>query len=185
MSRIGKLPIQIPDNLQVEIKGGQITIKSANAQLSQEIETDLIAVKFDAEAKQVIVERKDDTKQAKSFHGLYRSLINNMVIGLSKGYKKVLEVHGVGYKVKISGNKLELALGFSHPVFFEVPEQIKVSSEKSKIPNIILESYDKQLVGEVAAKIRAFKKPEPYKGKGIRYNDEVVRRKAGKTAAKA
>ncbi len=185
MSRIGKLPIPVPSSLQVEIKNGIVTIKNSAAQLSQAIETDLIAVKFDTEAKQIIIERKDDSKEAKSFHGLYRSLLNNMVIGLDKGYKKILEIHGVGYRVKISGNKLDLSLGFSHPVIYEVPKEITVSSEKSKIPNIILESYDKQLLGEVAAKIRSFRKPEPYKGKGIRYHDEVVRRKAGKTAAKA
>ncbi len=184
MSRIGKIPINMPDSLQVEIKDGLVCIKNSSAQLTQAIQTDLITIKHDAENKQIVVSRKDDSKEAKAFQGLYRSLIANMVTGLTTGYKKVLEIHGVGYRVNISGNKLDLSLGFSHPVIYNVPKDITVSSEKSKIPNIILESFDKQLLGQVSSEIRALRKPEPYKGKGIRYQDEVVRRKAGKTAAK-
>lgn len=184
MSRIGKLPVQIPSSIQVEIKDGVVTLKNSSNSLSQEIKTDLVTVKFDAENNKIVLERKDDSKEAKSFQGLYRSLIANMAEGLDKGFKKTLEIHGVGYRVNITGNKLDLSLGFSHPVVYNVPKEIKVSTDKGKVPVIILESHDKQLLGQVAAEIRSIRKPEPYKGKGVRYSDEVVRRKAGKTAGK-
>lgn len=183
MSRIGKLPVSIPAGVTVEMKDHIVTVKGAKGELKQEIDPS-IEVKIEDGA--ISFERQNDEKQTRAFHGLYRSLINNMVIGVSTGYKKELELVGVGYRVSNKGNLLELSLGFIHPIFFGLPEEIKVEtkSERNKNPLIILESCDKQLLGHVCSKIRSFRKPEPYKGKGIKFVGEVIRRKSGKSAAK-
>ena len=184
MSRIGKAPINIPAGVEITVsKGNMVTVKGKNATLTQQIDADL-SVKI--EDGILTVERPTEQKRHKAVHGLYRSLIANMVEGVSNGYKKELELVGVGYRANNQGQLLELTLGYSHPIFFAIPEEVKVTtvSERGSNPKVILESADKELIGEVAAKIRAFRKPEPYKGKGIRFVGEIVRRKAGKTAAK-
>ena len=184
MSRIGKAPIPLADGVSFTIDNSNVVkVKGPKGELVQDVHPD-IRVKEDN--GQIIVERPTDQKRHKSMHGLYRSLINNMVIGVSRGYVLELELVGVGYRVNNTGNLLELSLGYSHPVYFVVPEEIKVESimEKGKNPRVRLEGIDKQLIGQVAAKIRSFRKPEPYKGKGIRFVGEQIRRKAGKTAAK-
>ncbi len=184
MSRIGKAPIELASGVQIEVsKGNLVKVKGPKGELFQQIDPDL-TVKV--ENNNILIERPTDQKRHRSIHGLYRSLINNMVIGVSTGYKKELELVGVGYRVNNTGNLLEITVGYSHPIYFYIPDEIKVSTlmEKGKNPSITLEGIDKQLIGQVAAKIRAFRKPEPYKGKGIKYSDEIVRRKAGKTAKK-
>ncbi|HMQ07121.1 MAG TPA: 50S ribosomal protein L6 [Saprospiraceae bacterium] len=184
MSRIGKAPIELASGVQIEVsKGNLVKVKGPKGELYQQIDPDL-TVKV--EDNNIVVERPTDQKRHRSIHGLYRSLINNMVIGVSTGYKKELELVGVGYRVNNTGNLLEITVGYSHPIYFYIPDEIKVSTlmEKGKNPSIILEGIDKQLIGQVAAKIRSFRKPEPYKGKGIKYSDEIIRRKAGKTAKK-
>lgn len=184
MSRIGKNPISIPAGVNIDVsKGNLVTVKGPNGELQQQIDPDL---GFDQEDGTLTLTRPSDSKRHRSVHGLYRTLIHNMVVGVTDGYEIVLEVIGVGYRVENKGNLLILTLGFSHPIYFYVPEEVKVEAimEKGKAPTIKLKSNDKQLVGQIAAKIRAFRKPEPYKGKGIRFQGEEIRRKAGKTAAK-
>ena len=182
MSRIGKAPISILDGVTVSVdKSNTVTVKGPKGELSENIDPDLIIKQEDGV---LTVERPTEQKRHKAMHGLSRALIYNMVVGVTEGYKKQLELQGVGYRVSNTGNFLELTLGYSHPIYFVVPGEIKVETvtEKGKSPTIILESIDKQLIGQVCAKIRSFRKPEPYKGKGIRFAGEQIRRKAGKTA---
>jgi large subunit ribosomal protein L6 len=180
MSRIGKNPIAIPAGVTVEVSDVIVTVKGKLGQLIQSYAD--VAVKV--EGDQVLVERSSDSKDQRSKHGLYRSLINNMIIGVSTGFTKELELVGVGYRASNQGQKLDLALGFSHNIILEVAPEVKLEtiSEKGKNPIVKLTSFDKQLVGQVAAKIRGFRKPEPYKGKGVKFVGEVLRRKAGKSA---
>jgi large subunit ribosomal protein L6 len=180
MSRIGKLPITLPQKVDVTVAGdNMVTVKGPKGELKQLIEP---GIKIKVDGQQLIVERENDDIRSK--HGLYRSLIANMVVGVSEGYKITQELIGVGYKADAQNNILELALGYSHNFFMEMPKEVMVTTvnERSKPPTIILESIDKQLIGQVAAKIRSLRKPEPYKGKGIRFKDEVIRKKAGKSA---
>lgn len=181
MSRIGNAPITIPDGAEVKIDGNTITVKGAKGELSQHIED---AFSVSIEDGVLKIERSSEEKDHKAKHGLYRALINNMVEGVTNGYKTQQELVGVGYRATASGQKLQLTLGFSHNIVLELPTEIKVSAEaqKGKNPIITLESADKQLIGQVAAKIRSLRKPEPYKGKGIRFVGEHIRRKAGKAA---
>jgi len=181
MSRIGKNPIAIPAGVTVEVKDAVVTVKGKLGQLTQKY-TDNVTVKV--EGDQVLVERAADSKQERAQHGLYRALINNMITGVSTGFTKELELVGVGYRASNQGNKLDLALGYSHNIVLNVAPEVTVEtiSEKGKNPIVKLTSFDKQLVGQVAAKIRSFRKPEPYKGKGIKFVGEVLRRKAGKSA---
>lgn len=183
MSRIGKAPINLPEGVSVTLDKNLVNVKGPKGELTQEIDPD---ISFKVEDGVVTVERATEQKRHKSMHGLYRSLVNNMVEGVSNGYKKEMELVGVGYKAAVQGNVLELNLGYSHSIYFAVPEEIKVSAEtqKGKNPLVTVEGVDKQLVGQVSAKIKSFRKVEPYKGKGIRFVGEHVRRKAGKTAAK-
>ena len=181
MSRIGKLPIAIPAGVTVTQKDNVVTVKGPKGELSQYVNP-LITVTV--EDNEIVVSRGSDEKQERAFHGLYRALINNMVVGVSEGYKAELELVGVGYRVSNTGNVMELALGFTHPIFMVLPAEIKVETktERNKNPLITLESCDKQLLGAVCAKIRSFRKPEPYKGKGVKFVGEVIRRKSGKSA---
>jgi large subunit ribosomal protein L6 len=184
MSRIGKKPINIPGGVTVDVTDkGTVTVKGPKGTLVQDVNPD-ITVKV--EGSEIVVTRPTDSKRHKSIHGLYRSLINNMVIGVSEGYKKDLELVGVGYKASNQGQILELNLGYSHNIFMMLPDEVAIKAEtaKGKNPIITLESIDKELIGQVAAKIRSLRKVEPYKGKGVRFVGEQVRRKAGKTAAK-
>ncbi len=184
MSRIGKAPITIAQGVTVDIdKLNTVTVKGPKGELSENIDADMI---LNIEDGVLTVARPTEQKRHKSLHGLSRSLINNMIVGVSDGYKKELELHGVGYRVANTGNLIELTLGYSHPIYFMVPGELSVvtAMEKGKSPSIVLEGIDKQLIGQVAAKLKAFRKSEPYKGKGIRFKGEVIRRKAGKTAAK-
>ena len=183
MSRIGKKPIALPKDVTITVDGNVVTSKGPKGTLTQAVDPD-ITVK--TEDGQVVVERPTDQKRHKALHGLYRSLINNMVEGVSEGFKNQLELVGVGYKASVQGNILELNLGYSHNIFLAVPAEVKVAAEtqKGKNPIVTLESSDKQLLGQVTAKIRSLRKVEPYKGKGIRFVGEQIRRKAGKTAAK-
>lgn len=183
MSRIGKQPIKLPENVEISVStSNEVIIKGPKGTLNQIINRD---IKVNVNNGEIVVERPTEQKRHKAIHGLYRSLINNMVVGVSKGYKKDLELIGIGYKAACSDNILELSLGYSHNIFFVVPGEVIVNTviKKGKNPIITLESIDKQLLGQVAAKIRSFRKVEPYKGKGIRYVDELVRRKAGKNIA--
>ena len=181
MSRIGKAIITVPAGVTVSVDGAVVTVKGPKGELSQELTG---GITFEQNGNEITVVRPSDSKQHKALHGLYRSLINNMVIGTSEGFEKKLELVGVGYKASHSGQRLELALGFSHGIVVELPEEVKVDTltEKGKNPIITLSSHDKQLLGMVTAKIRSFRKPEPYKGKGVRFVGEIVRRKAGKSA---
>ena len=181
MSRIGKLPIAIPAGVTVTLKDDVVTVKGPKGELSQYVNP-LITVTINE--NEIVVSRSSDEKQERAFHGLYRALINNMVVGVSQGYKAELELVGVGYRVSNTGNVMELALGYTHPIFMVLPAEIKVETktERNKNPLITLESCDKQLLGAVCAKIRSFRKPEPYKGKGVKFVGEVIRRKSGKSA---
>jgi large subunit ribosomal protein L6 len=181
MSRIGKNPIAIPAGVTVEINNSIVTVKGKLGQLTQNY-TDNVTVKV--EEGQVIVERAADSKQERAQHGLYRALINNMITGVSTGFTKELELVGVGYRASNQGQKLDLALGYSHNIILEIASEVTLEtiSEKGKNPIVKLTSFDKQLLGQVAAKIRGFRKPEPYKGKGVKFVGEVLRRKAGKSA---
>jgi len=184
MSRIGKQPINIPAGVTVQVENNNVvTVKGPKGELKQAVDKD-ITVNIDGAV--LTVERPTDQKRHKAMHGLYRSLLQNMVTGVSEGYKTIQELVGVGYKAAHSGQLLELALGYSHNIFFEIPNEVSLNTltERGKNPQIILESHDKQLIGQVAAKIRSLRKPEPYKGKGIRFQGEEVRKKAGKSAAK-
>lgn len=182
MSRIGKNPISIPAKVEVTISNKNlVTVKGPKGQLIQQVDPDL---KLEQEDGQILVKRPTDQKRHRSVHGLYRALIANMITGVSTGFVKELELVGVGYRASNTGQLLELTVGYSHPIMFYLPDEVKVEAkmEKGKNPIIRLESHDKQLIGQVAAKIRAFRKPEPYKGKGIKFVGEELRRKAGKTA---
>lgn len=183
MSRIGKAPISLPAGVSVAVDKSLVTVKGPKGELKQDIHPD-IQVKVDGEVINVV--RPTEQKRHKAMHGLYRALINNMILGVSEGYKKELELVGVGYKAAVQGKVLELNLGYSHAIYFAVPDEINVGAEtaKGQNPKVIVEGIDKQLVGQIAAKIKALRKVEPYKGKGIRFVGEYVRRKAGKTAAK-
>jgi large subunit ribosomal protein L6 len=180
MSRVGNNPIAIPEGVVVDIQSDQITVKGKLGELSQPYDT----VTFSQEDAVLTVSRPSEAKPHKAKHGLYRALVNNMVEGVSKGFTKELELVGVGYRASNQGQKLDLALGFSHNIVFEIPSEVKVEtiSEKGKNPIIKLSSHDKQLLGAVVAKIRSFRKPEPYKGKGVKFVGEQIRRKAGKSA---
>lgn len=182
MSRVGKAPISIPSGVTIDVsKGNMITVKGPKGELKQQADPDL---EFKIEDGVVNIARPTEQKRHKAMHGLYRALLNNMVDGVANGVTKELELVGVGYRVANTGNLLEISLGYSHPIYFYVPDEVKVETkmEKGSPPTIILNSHDKQLVGQVAAKIRAFRKVEPYKGKGVRFKGEQIRRKAGKTA---
>ena len=183
MSRIGNAPINLPEGVEVKVDGAAVSVKGKKGELFQEIDRD---ISIEIADNVLTVKRPTDQKRHKALHGLYRSLISNMVVGVSEGYKIELELVGVGFRASNSGQVLEMSLGFSHPVVFLIPAEVKVTTEmkKGSPPLVILESNDKQLIGQVAARIRSIRKPEPYKGKGIRFKGEVLRRKEGKTAAK-
>jgi large subunit ribosomal protein L6 len=183
MSRIGKQPISIPKGVTFTYANHKVSVKGPKGELHQAIDPDFI---IKQEEGNIQVERPTDQKRHKSMHGLYRALIANMVEGVSKGYKHQLELVGVGYKASAQSNVLELSLGYSHNVFLAVPSEVKVQAfqEKGQNPTIVLEGIDKQLIGQIAAKLKSLRKVEPYKGKGIRFSGEYVRRKAGKAAAK-
>lgn len=186
MSRIGKLPINIPAGVTVTLKDNVVSVKGPKGELSQAVDPSIIVTIENNEITFAIDEANDtvEQKQKQAFHGLYRALVNNMVVGVSEGYKKEMELVGVGYRVSNQGNLVEFALGYTHSIFLQLPPEIKVGtkSERNKNPYISLESCDKQLLGLVCAKIRSFRKPEPYKGKGILYVGEQIRRKSGKSA---
>jgi large subunit ribosomal protein L6 len=184
MSRVGKAPINMPANVVIEVsKGNLVTIKGPRGSLSQQLDPDITVRQ---EGSVLLVERPTDQKRHKAMHGLYRALVSNMVQGVSVGFVKTLEVVGVGYRASNTGNMLELTLGYSHPILFDIPQEVKVETktDKGQAPNVRLECTDKELLGQVAAKIRALRKPEPYKGKGIRFAGEILRRKQGKTSGK-
>jgi large subunit ribosomal protein L6 len=184
MSRIGKKPINIPSGVTVDVSAhGTVTVKGPKGTLKQDVNPD---IQVKVEGNDIVLTRPTESKRHKSLHGLYRSLINNMVIGVSTGYKKDLELVGVGYKASNQGQVLELSLGYSHSIFMALPNEISLKTEtpKGKNPMITLEGIDKELIGQVAAKIKSLRKVEPYKGKGVRFVGEQVRRKAGKTAGK-
>ena len=183
MSRIGKLPIAIPAGVTIDIKDNMINVKGPKGELKQSLNPN---IKVEVEDGQIIVSRPDDNRESPAQHGLYRALINNMVTGVSTGFKKELEIVGVGYRATMKNPQtIELALGFSHVIYIKMPPEVKADakSERNKNPLITLESCDKQLLGQICAKIRSFRKPEPYKGKGVKFVGEVIRRKSGKTAA--
>ncbi|WP_026953278.1 50S ribosomal protein L6 [Algoriphagus mannitolivorans] len=184
MSRIGKKPINLPSGVTVDVSvPGAVTVKGPKGTLTQDVNPD---IQVKVEGSELVVTRPTDSKRHKSMHGLYRALINNMVIGVSEGYKKDLELVGVGYKASNQGQVLELSLGYSHSIFMALPQEISLKTEtpKGKNPIITLEGINKELIGQVAAKIKSLRKVEPYKGKGVRFVGEQVRRKAGKTAGK-
>ncbi len=184
MSRIGNAIIEIPEKVEISVsKGNEVTVKGPKGSITRQLDHDMV---IGVEDGQIQVKRPTDQKRHRSMHGLTRSLLNNMITGVSEGFKKELQLVGVGYRASNTGNLLELTIGYSHPVYFYVPDDIKVEtkSEKGKNPTIWLESCDNEMLGLVANKIRSFRKPEPYKGKGIRFADEYLRRKAGKAAAK-
>ena len=187
MSRIGKLPIKIPAGVNVTMTDGVVTVKGPKGELSQQVDSSIIVKIADGEIVFEVDEKSPvDYKQKQAYHGLYRALVNNMVVGVSEGYKKTLELVGVGYRVSNQGNVIEFSLGYTHPIFLELPKEVKVEtkSERNQNPLLMLESCDKQLIGLICAKIRTFRKPEPYKGKGILFKGEVIRRKSGKSAFK-
>jgi large subunit ribosomal protein L6 len=180
MSRIGNNPISIPEGVNIDIQADKILVKGKMGELTQEYSD----VSFELDENTLTVKRSSDSKDHRAKHGLYRALVNNMVVGVSQGYIKELELVGVGYRASNQGQKLDLALGFSHNILFDIAPEVKVEtiSEKGKNPIVKLSSHDKQLLGYVAAKIRSFRKPEPYKGKGVKFVGEQIRRKAGKSA---
>ncbi len=184
MSRIGKALITLPKGVQVTVgENNVIRVKGPKGELFEQLD-ERITIEIDGDT--ITVNRANEEKPVRALHGLYRSLVNNMVVGVSEGYKKQLELVGVGYKATATGSNLELALGFSHPIIVQFPKEVVVTAtmEKGKNPMVYLESIDKQLLGQVAAKVRSLRKPEPYKGKGVRYTNEFIRRKAGKSASK-
>jgi len=183
MSRIGKLPVNLPAGVSAKISDtNKVSVKGPLGELSQDVDKEL---KVEVEGNQIIITRPSDSKSHKSLHGLYRALIANMVIGVSEGYKKELELVGVGYRAEAKGQRLEMSLGYSHDILIELPSEVKVEAktERRSNPIITLTSIDKQLIGHVAAKIRSLRPPEPYKGKGIKFVGEILRRKAGKSAS--
>lgn len=182
MSRIGKLPISIPAGVTITMNDNIVTVKGPKGELTQKIDP-IISLKV--ENGMCVLTRPNDEKQTRSLHGLYRALVHNMIVGVSEGYKKTLELVGVGYRVSNNGQVIEFALGYTHNIFLQLPKEVKVEtkSERNQNPLVILESYDKQLLGQVCAKIRSFRKPEPYKGKGVKFEGEIIRRKAGKSAS--
>lgn len=186
MSRIGKLPINIPAGVTVDLNNGIVTVKGPKGELTQKVDPSII-VKIENSTITFEVDENSPVnyKQRNAFHGLYRSLVNNMVVGVSEGYTKTLELVGVGYRVSNQGNLIEFSLGYTHPIFLQLPKEVKVEtkSERNQNPLLILESCDKQLLGLICAKIRSFRKPEPYKGKGILFKGEIIRRKSGKSAS--
>ena len=181
MSRIGKAPIVIPAGVTVQVKDNVVTVKGPKGELSQEINPDITV---NVEDGHVVLTRPSDERTHRAMHGLYRALVHNMVVGVSEGYKKEMELVGVGYRAAATGQVLELALGYSHAIYIKLPKEVKeeAKTERNKNPLIILESSDKQLLGQVCAKIRSLRKPEPYKGKGIKFVGEIIRRKSGKSA---
>lgn len=181
MSRIGKAPIAIPAGVTVSVNDNVVTVKGPKGELSQKVNPEL---EIKIEDGQVAITRPSDAREHRAQHGLYRALINNMVVGVSAGYRKEMELVGVGYRATSDGQVLELSLGFSHAIYIKLPKEVKVEAktERNKNPLIILESSDKQLLGQVCAKIRSLRKPEPYKGKGIKFVGEIIRRKSGKSA---
>ena len=184
MSRIGNAPITVPEGVEINISAeNQVLVKGKLGELTQDVNP---LIKIALEDNTITLSRPNDEKETRSLHGLYRSLLFNMIFGVSEGYMVEQELVGVGYRAKAQGQTLELSLGYSHPIIFQLPQEVKLTAttEKGKNPLIKLESFDKQLIGQVAAKIRSFRKPEPYKGKGVLFKGEVIRRKAGKTAAK-
>ncbi|MCU0421931.1 MAG: 50S ribosomal protein L6 [Bacteroidia bacterium] len=184
MSRIGKAPIKLPAGVEVKVSNANlVTVKGPKGELTQQVDADIT---ISVENNELLVNRPTDQKRHRALHGLYRSLLNNMVFGVTTGYTVKQELVGVGYKATNDGNVLDLTLGYSHHIYFEIPKELKVKTEteKGKNPIITLEGCDKQLIGQVAAKIRSLRKPEPYKGKGIKFVGEQLRRKAGKTASK-
>ncbi|MBN1155873.1 50S ribosomal protein L6 [candidate division KSB1 bacterium] len=181
MSRVGKRPINLPEGVKVELANSIITISKGSNVLTQKIHPD-ISVDVDSDTKEIQVSRPTDNKLHRSLHGLYRALISNMVVGVTNGFTKRLEIVGVGHRAELRGKSLFLNIGYSHPILFKVPDEVEIKLESPTV--ISVKGIDKQLVGQIAAKIRSFKPPEPYKGKGIRYSGEYVRRKAGKTAGK-
>lgn len=182
MSRIGNSPISFSEGTTVSMADGVVTVKGKLGELSQKVDS---SISISVNENEVILSRDSEEKQVRSYHGLYRALIANMVEGVEKGFEKKLELVGVGYRAANQGQKLDISAGYSHNIVFEIPSEVKLEtvSEKGQPPVVILKSIDKQLIGAVAAKIRSFRKPEPYKGKGIKYAGEYIRRKAGKTAA--
>ena len=182
MSRIGKNPIAIPAGVEITVDNGVVTAKGPKGVLTQNFEL----VNVEVEEGNVVVSRSGESKDEKSKHGLYRSLISNIIEGVNNGFKTTQELVGVGYRASVEGQLLELNLGYSHTIFMQIPDEVSVTAEavKGKPPVVIFESMDKQLVGQVAAKLRSFRPPEPYKGKGIKFAGEVLRRKAGKTSSK-
>ena len=182
MSRIGNSPISFSEGTTVSVANGVVTVKGKLGELTQKVDN---SISISVNENEVILSRNSEEKQVRSYHGLYRALIANMVEGVEKGYEKKLELVGVGYRAANQGQKLDISAGYSHNIVFEIPSEVKLEtvSEKGQAPVVILKSIDKQLIGAVAAKIRSFRKPEPYKGKGIKYAGEYIRRKAGKTAA--
>ena len=186
MSRIGKLPIEIPAGVTVTLQNNVVSVKGPKGELSQAVDPSIKVNVADGHVTFEVDEKSEtDLKQKQSFHGLYRSLVNNMVVGVSQGYRKELELVGVGYRAQSQGNIIEFALGYTHNIFIQLPNEIKVEtkSERNQNPLVILESCDKQLLGQVCAKIRSFRMPEPYKGKGILFVGEQIRRKSGKSAS--
>ena len=182
MSRIGNSPITITEGVTATLEGNVVSVKGKLGELSQEIDT-AVTVKIDGDT--ITLSRESDNKDHRSLHGLYRALIANMIEGVTNGFSKKLEFRGVGYRASVAGNALDISTGYSHNIVFEIPKELKVTAEteKGKAPVVTVSGVDKQLVGAYAARVRAERKPEPYKGKGIRYVDEYVRKKAGKTAA--
>ena len=181
MSRIGKAPIAIPAGVTVKVDGDTVTVKGPKGELKETVHSDIQVAVVDGH---IVVPRPTDDREHRAQHGLVRALIHNMVVGVSEGYKKEMELVGVGYRANATGQVLDLALGYSHAIYIKLPPEVKVEakSERNKNPLIILESADKQLLGQVCAKIRSLRKPEPYKGKGIKFVGEVIRRKSGKSA---
>ena len=183
MSRIGKNPITVPSGVELSIQGNVVTVKGPKGELTQEVDEQ---ISLDYTDSVLTLSRPNDDKDIRAKHGLYRALINNMVVGVSEGYKVQLQMVGVGYRASAQGQQLSVSLGYSHPIIMELPKEVKLEAEtkKGEAPLVTLSSHDKQLLGTVAAKIRSLRKIEPYKGKGVRFLGEQVRRKAGKTAAK-
>ncbi len=183
MSRIGNLPIEIPSGVTVTVDKSTVKVKGPKGELFQHVDPDL---SIEVNDKEIVVKRPTDQKRHAAMHGLYRQLINNMIIGVTQGYEKKMEIVGVGYKASNQGNRLELSLGFSHPIVWLLPPDIQLETEtkRGENPKIILKGIDKQLIGQIAAKIRGLRPPEPYKGKGIRFVGEQIRRKAGKAGSK-